>query len=67
VGIIKRRRAKARFGHTPPRCSCGWQAPAENRKKAKLQVQQHMTTCEIRLVHAEAKERWTERFERLSW
>jgi hypothetical protein len=54
--------ARRRFGHTPPRCSCGWQAPAEKRKKATRQVQHHMKTCEVRLVHADAKTRWAERF-----
>jgi len=54
-------RRSRRFGGTQPRCSCGWQAPAENRKKAKQQVHQHMTTCQVRLVHSEAKARWTER------
>jgi len=60
VALLRRRRR--RFGRTPPRCSCGWQAPADNRKKAKRQVQAHMQTCQVRLIHSEAKTRWSERF-----
>jgi hypothetical protein len=59
MGVV---RGRGRFGGTPPRCSCGWQAPAENRKRAKRQVQDHMNACEIRQAHAAAKQRWTERF-----
>jgi len=61
VALLGRRRHR-RFGGTPPRCSCGWQAPAEKKKKAKQQVQEHMKTCEVRLLHSEAKARWSERF-----
>ncbi|HZP16080.1 MAG TPA: hypothetical protein VFA96_09680 [Nocardioides sp.] len=61
MALLGRRRHR-RFGGTPPRCSCGWQAPAEKKKKAKQQVQEHMKTCEVRLLHSEAKARWSERF-----